>query len=78
MTLRLHPQAPLGCERKIAPLTHRALKELAFSGDIRRCAIMAGVAHGRIKAANLIMAEETTKHMRAESAGKERAHLPSA
>jgi hypothetical protein len=53
---------------------------LAFSGDIRHCAIMARVVHGRIKAANLIMAEETTKqrHASGESAGKERAHLPSA
>jgi hypothetical protein len=53
---------------------------LAFSGDIRHCAIMAGVAHGRRRrAANLIMAEETTKpHASGEIAGKERAHLPSA
>jgi hypothetical protein len=43
-------------------------------------AIMARVAHGRTEAENLIMAEETTKqrHASGESAGKERAHLPSA
>ena len=40
---------------------------------------MARVAHGRIEAANLIAAEETAKHKTSgESAGKERAHLPSA
>jgi hypothetical protein len=66
------------CNREIASLTHRALKSLALRGDIRCGAIMARVAHGRIKAANLIMANLIMRHASREITGKERAHLPSA
>ena len=77
MNLQLHPQAPSGCERKIASLAHRALKSLALRGDVRRRAIVARVAHGRIQATKMTMAEETTKqaskhspYASGESAGK--------